>query len=77
MDLLTLYHRSPAMELTPCRVKRQPTDDAGKKAFFEEQFSLKETLHGLFGKKTIKKIFMINDHCQCDHWGYAVRPQRL
>lgn len=43
-----------------CWTKYQNEDDAGKKAFFEEQVPLKTTLHSYFGTKQIEKNFVIN-----------------
>ena len=51
------HHRKHNPELWD---EYQATYDSGKKAFFEEQLTLKETLHGLFGKKKTENIFMIN-----------------
>ena len=38
----------------------QDADDAGKKAFFEEQLPVKTTLHKYFGTKQAETIFLIN-----------------
>ena len=54
------YTQNHCKQHPECWEEDQATYDAGKKAFFEEQFPLKETLQGFFGKKMTENIFMIN-----------------
>ena len=51
-DCYTQHHHKQNPELWE---EYQATNDAGKKAFFEEQLPLKEKLHSFFSKKMIER----------------------